>query len=44
MEKKNYIAPEADIELLNAEDVVLISIGDEGDLPTIPWNPNPSSW
>lgn len=47
MEKKNYIAPEADIEQLNAEDIVLISLGDSGNLPTIPWegsNSAKSDW
>ena len=38
MEKKIYIAPEITVEVLEEEDIVLISLGDSGDLPTIPWN------
>lgn len=46
MEKLVYVAPEADIELLDAQDVVLISVdtGNPSPLPTIPWNGTSADW
>ncbi len=37
MEKNVYIAPEMTVELLEEQDIVLISIGDDGELPSIDW-------